>query len=71
MEHETKIECPLEAARGEAVQRKPAWERLQGLGVLRLGDLIQVLKMAQQQRMTPEAAALALGYLNEDRLGTL
>jgi hypothetical protein len=45
--------------------RSRFWSRLLGLRLIRNPDLIQVYQVAQQQRITPEEAAIALGILTE------
>jgi len=52
--------------RAEAASlRSRFWSRLRGLRMIREPDLIQVYQVAQQHRIAPEVAAIALGVLTE------
>jgi len=43
--------------------RRVIWSRLRGLGLLHETDLIRIHRIAQQQRISPELAAIALGIV--------
>ena len=42
---------------------KGIWNRLRGLGLIHETDLIRIHRIAQQQRISPELAAIALGVV--------
>jgi len=52
---------------GEANLRSRLWSRLRGLGLLREPELIRVYQVAQQNRISPEQAAVALGVMTEQQ----
>jgi hypothetical protein len=60
-----------DAARNEGMEngaRKGLWRRLRGLGLLHETDLIRIHRIAQQQRVSPELAAVALGVVTRRQL---
>ena len=44
------------------------WNRLRRLGLLQGADLIRIHRIAQQQRVTPEVAAIALGVVTRKQI---
>ena len=48
--------------------RQRFWSRLRELGLIRESELIRVHRLAQQRRMTPEEAVVALGMLTDDEV---
>ena len=48
--------------------RPSIWNRLRGLGLLHERDLIRIYHIAQQQRVTPEWAAVALGIVTQRQM---
>ena len=48
--------------------RQRFWSRLRELGLIRQSELIRVHRLAQQRRMTPEEAVVALGMLTDDEV---
>ena len=48
--------------------RQRFWARLRGLSIIRESELIRVHRLAQQHRMTPEEAVVALGLLTEEQV---
>ena len=68
---------PMERRVGAAERRTPAWvdprlrrrfwNRLCRLGILRERELVRVHRVAQEQRIAPEQAVVALGLLTRDQ----
>jgi len=54
-----------------ARHRRQFWNRLRGLGLIREPELIQVYRLAQQHRIAPEEAAVALGVMTERQIREL
>ena len=48
--------------------RQRFWIRLRELGIIREAELIRVHRLAQQRRVTPEKAVVALGMLTEEQV---
>jgi hypothetical protein len=48
--------------------RRGLWSRLRRLGLLQGADLIRIHRIAQQQRVTPEVAAIALGVVTRKQV---
>lgn len=48
--------------------RQRFWTRLRDLRVIRESELIRVHRLAQQHRMTPEEALVALGLLTQEQV---
>jgi hypothetical protein len=48
--------------------RKGIWLRLRGRGLLHETDLIRIYRIAQQQHVSPEVAAIALGVLTRKQV---
>ncbi len=51
--------------------RQRFWSRLRELNLIRESELIRVHRLAQQRRMSPEEAVVALGMLTEDQVFAL